>query len=169
MKVIGYIRVSTEEQATGGVSLDAQRKKLEAYAALYHLELVDACPPRPFGRGNRGDYLPRGRGGVRRVRRRFGAAVTARQRRRPIGRRREQRGPMSGNESTDWGTELKKAIAASGRSINELAKAAGIAQPILQRFVSGAQESIRLDTANKLGDVLGLRIVAVKPVQRRKA
>ena len=41
MKVIGYIRVSTEEQATNGQSLDAQRAKLEAYASLYDLELVD--------------------------------------------------------------------------------------------------------------------------------
>jgi DNA invertase Pin-like site-specific DNA recombinase len=40
MKVIGYVRVSTEEQAVHGQSLDAQRAKLEAYAALYGLELV---------------------------------------------------------------------------------------------------------------------------------
>lgn len=40
MKAVGYIRVSTEEQATGGVSLAAQREKLEAYAKLYELELV---------------------------------------------------------------------------------------------------------------------------------
>lgn len=41
MKVIGYIRVSTEEQASSGQSLDAQRAKLEAYARLYELELVE--------------------------------------------------------------------------------------------------------------------------------
>ncbi len=41
MKVIGYIRVSTDEQATAGVSLDAQRAKLEQYCSLYDLELVD--------------------------------------------------------------------------------------------------------------------------------
>ncbi|HEY4000524.1 MAG TPA: recombinase family protein [Candidatus Xenobia bacterium] len=41
MKVIGYTRVSTEEQATQGVSLAAQADKLRAYAALYDLELVD--------------------------------------------------------------------------------------------------------------------------------
>lgn len=40
MKVIGYIRVSTEDQAEFGVSLEAQRTKLEQYAALYELELV---------------------------------------------------------------------------------------------------------------------------------
>ncbi|MGA2255046.1 MAG: recombinase family protein [Thermoguttaceae bacterium] len=41
MKVIGYTRVSTEEQASDGVSLDAQREKLIAYAKLYELDLVE--------------------------------------------------------------------------------------------------------------------------------
>jgi len=41
MRVIGYVRVSTEEQSNKGVSLDAQRAKLEAYAELYELELLD--------------------------------------------------------------------------------------------------------------------------------
>jgi site-specific DNA recombinase len=41
MKVVGYIRVSTDEQATNGQSLDAQRAKLEAYASLYDLEIVE--------------------------------------------------------------------------------------------------------------------------------
>jgi site-specific DNA recombinase len=37
---IGYIRVSTEQQADGGVSLDAQRAKLTAYAVAMDLDLV---------------------------------------------------------------------------------------------------------------------------------
>ena len=41
MKVLGYVRVSTDEQATSGVSLEVQRAKLEAYASLYDLELVE--------------------------------------------------------------------------------------------------------------------------------
>ncbi len=41
MKVVAYIRVSTEEQATSGQSLDAQRAKAVAYAGLYDLELVE--------------------------------------------------------------------------------------------------------------------------------
>ena len=41
MRVIGYIRCSTEEQATNGQSLDAQRTKLEGFAKLYELELID--------------------------------------------------------------------------------------------------------------------------------
>ena len=39
MQAIGYIRVSTNEQAESGLSLDAQRKKVEAQATLSDLEL----------------------------------------------------------------------------------------------------------------------------------
>ena len=41
MRVIGYIRVSTDEQAKDGVSLKVQRGKIEAYCKLYDLTLVD--------------------------------------------------------------------------------------------------------------------------------
>ena len=37
---MGYIRVSTEQQADGGVSLEAQRAKLAAYAGACDLELL---------------------------------------------------------------------------------------------------------------------------------
>lgn len=40
-KVIGYVRVSTEGQASEGVSLDAQRAKLTAYAVAMDLEIVE--------------------------------------------------------------------------------------------------------------------------------
>ena len=40
-KAVGYIRVSTDKQADHGVSLEAQRAKLDAYAALYAVELVE--------------------------------------------------------------------------------------------------------------------------------
>jgi site-specific DNA recombinase len=39
-RVVGYVRVSTEHQADGGVSLEAQRAKLAAYALAMDLELV---------------------------------------------------------------------------------------------------------------------------------
>jgi len=40
MKVIGYCRVSTEEQAREGVSLEAQREKIEAWAHVMDGELL---------------------------------------------------------------------------------------------------------------------------------
>jgi site-specific DNA recombinase len=36
-RTIAYLRVSTEKQADRGVSLDAQRAKVAAYAELYDL------------------------------------------------------------------------------------------------------------------------------------
>jgi len=38
---IGYVRVSTQEQATDGVSLDAQRDRLRAYCKLNGIKLID--------------------------------------------------------------------------------------------------------------------------------
>ena len=40
-RTIAYLRVSTDKQADRGVSLDAQRAKVAAYAQLYDLELVE--------------------------------------------------------------------------------------------------------------------------------
>ena len=41
MDVIGYARVSTDEQSKEGVSIDAQIAKIKAYCMLYGLNLVD--------------------------------------------------------------------------------------------------------------------------------
>ena len=41
MKAVGYIRVSTEDQAREGVSLDNQAAKIKSYASLNDLELVE--------------------------------------------------------------------------------------------------------------------------------
>ena len=40
-KAVAYVRVSTEKQAEVGQSLETQRAKIEAYAGLYDLELVE--------------------------------------------------------------------------------------------------------------------------------
>jgi site-specific DNA recombinase len=41
MKAIGYIRVSTEDQAKEGVSLDNQESKIKSYASLNDLDLIE--------------------------------------------------------------------------------------------------------------------------------
>lgn len=41
VRVIGYVRVSTEEQASSGVSLEAQEAGVRAYCAMRGLELVE--------------------------------------------------------------------------------------------------------------------------------
>ncbi|NUP04594.1 MAG: recombinase family protein [Polyangiaceae bacterium] len=40
-RAVGYIRVSTDQQADRGLSLSAQRAKVRAYAKLHDIELVD--------------------------------------------------------------------------------------------------------------------------------
>ncbi|MBN2799147.1 MAG: recombinase family protein [Deltaproteobacteria bacterium] len=40
-RTVAYLRVSTDKQAEHGVSLDAQRAKVEAYARLYDLDLIE--------------------------------------------------------------------------------------------------------------------------------
>jgi len=39
-KAVAYIRVSTQEQAQGGVSLAAQEERIKAYCLMAGLELV---------------------------------------------------------------------------------------------------------------------------------
>ena len=41
MKLIGYARVSTDEQAQSGLGLAAQEAKLKAYCELYEHELIE--------------------------------------------------------------------------------------------------------------------------------
>ena len=40
-RAVGYVRVSTEEQAESGVSLDAQAERIRGYAGLYGIELAE--------------------------------------------------------------------------------------------------------------------------------
>ena len=48
MKAIGYTRVSTDEQAREGISLDIQRGKIRAYAELKGLDLVEIAEDAGF-------------------------------------------------------------------------------------------------------------------------
>lgn len=41
VRAVAYVRVSTDKQAESGVSLDEQRAKIAAYAALYGLDVID--------------------------------------------------------------------------------------------------------------------------------
>ena len=54
---IGYVRVSTEEQATEGVSLDAQRAKVVAYCGVQDLELAQTYADEGLS-GKRADNRP---------------------------------------------------------------------------------------------------------------
>lgn len=57
MKAVGYIRVSKASQAEDGVSLAAQREKIEAYARLHDLDLVQVLADEGIS-GKRSDNRP---------------------------------------------------------------------------------------------------------------
>jgi DNA invertase Pin-like site-specific DNA recombinase len=52
MKTIGYIRVSTEEQADFGVSLDAQKDRIEAFCRAKEWDLVEVISDAGFSGKN---------------------------------------------------------------------------------------------------------------------
>ncbi len=57
--------------------------------------------------------------------------------------------------------QLLEAIENSGKSINSIAMAADVPQPVLQRFASGERD-IRLDTAAKLATYFGMKLTKPK-------
>lgn len=64
--------------------------------------------------------------------------------------------------AADLTARLKTAILDSGLSVNKVAGEAGVPQQVLQRFVSGERENIRLDTAAKLFAFFGMTVTAPK-------
>jgi len=68
---------------------------------------------------------------------------------------------------TTWGDMLRAAIEQSGKTRYEIAKATegAVDQAQLSRFMAGGR-TLTLDTAEKIGRVLGVELSA--PKQRRK-
>ncbi len=54
---------------------------------------------------------------------------------------------------------LRVAIQKSGRSVYQISKEANVSQIVISRFLSGERD-IRMETADRLADVLGLKIKA---------
>ncbi len=54
---------------------------------------------------------------------------------------------------------LREAIAHSGKSVRRLAKQAKVSEIVLQQFLDGERD-LRLATAERLAQVLGLKLVA---------
>jgi hypothetical protein len=76
-------------------------------------------------------------------------------------------GPMSIEEYLTWrkgagdlplARQLQAAIAATGQSTHAVARASGVAAPVLQRFVKG-ERGITLETAGRLAAYLGLALL----------
>ena len=56
-KAVGYLRVSTVEQAADGVSLDVQEERITAWAQLHDAEVIDVCVDAGMS-GTRADNRP---------------------------------------------------------------------------------------------------------------
>jgi transcriptional regulator with XRE-family HTH domain len=54
-----------------------------------------------------------------------------------------------------WSTTLRCAISASGKTDTELARLAGVPQPVLSRFRTGSR-SLSLESAEKIAGVIGV-------------
>jgi len=73
---------------------------------------------------------------------------------------------MAANKDETWGAILRGAVEASELTRYRVAKEAGIGETLLARFMRG--EGIRLETAEKIGRVVGVRLTAPRkrPKQR---
>jgi plasmid maintenance system antidote protein VapI len=63
--------------------------------------------------------------------------------------------------------ELRQAIADSGLTLYRVAKDAGLPYAVVHRFANGTRD-ITLGNAGKIAEVLGLRLVAAKEIERKK-
>ena len=76
-RAVGYIRVSTEEQATEGVSLEAQEERIRAYCTMRGLDLVELISDPGVSAGKALDRRPGGQRLLSLVRRRQVGGVVA--------------------------------------------------------------------------------------------
>lgn len=63
--------------------------------------------------------------------------------------------------------ELRAALKADGRTLEEIARAAGTFPANLSRFATG-KKTLVLETAEKLADVLGVKLSTTKPGRPKK-
>jgi len=67
---------------------------------------------------------------------------------------------FSGSASNTLSQALRDALRVSDKSIDQIAQDAGVAQIVVSRFVSGERD-IRMATADKLAEALGLKLAKV--------
>jgi transcriptional regulator with XRE-family HTH domain len=63
--------------------------------------------------------------------------------------------------------QLRREVAASGRTLGELARETGVDKSALSRFVNG-ERGLSMEALDAIGDYLKLRIVADKPKTKRR-
>jgi DNA-binding phage protein len=68
--------------------------------------------------------------------------------------------PATGNVSGRLSQALRDALRASDKSMYQIAQDAGVSQILVSQFVSGERD-IRMATADKLAEALGLKFASV--------
>ncbi len=71
-------------------------------------------------------------------------------------------------EETTLTAQLREMIEQSGMTVNALAVASDIAEPVLHRFYAGTRANIRLDTADKLCRFFGVRLTAPRKTKPKE-
>lgn len=64
--------------------------------------------------------------------------------------------------------QIRRAFRASGRSLGNVAKDAGIDRRALARFVGGQRDELQVSTADAILDALGLRVSLSNVPNRKK-
>lgn len=67
----------------------------------------------------------------------------------------------SSKKASTLTTQLKAAVSDSHLTVNYIAAAAGIPQPVLYRFMTGKRD-LKLSSAEKLAEYFGMRFTAPK-------
>ncbi len=66
---------------------------------------------------------------------------------------------MTVGKRADLSERIRKAILASGMSVNQFARKAGVSQPQISRFLKG-ERTLTLPVAEKVFEALGFRLVS---------
>lgn len=68
----------------------------------------------------------------------------------------------------DTNAQVRKAIDDTGMTMYALAKVSGVSQSMLSRFMRGERD-LTLRTLDRLGPVIGVRLVVDRPTKHRNA
>lgn len=72
--------------------------------------------------------------------------------------KRKQKTKPKQHETHALADQLRAALQAKGKTVNAMAVAAGVPQPVLYRFVHRQREDLKLSTVEKLAAYLDLRL-----------
>ena len=75
---------------------------------------------------------------------------------------------MAQKQSLTISQTIRQAIESSGRTVHEIGQASGVNHAVILRFMSG-ERSLRLDTADKLAEAVGVSATIAKRTSKAKS